>query len=103
VGVDVVARVVDELAEEDGASGRKRAPGPPEVQGARVAVADALFARRLRVDLLEREGDLDELALGAQAGPPSRARQHSAACVGRVIPAYRGAMTLTGRPCPRAQ
>ena len=34
---------------------------PPQVQGARVTVADGFFPRRLTVDSVQRQGDLDEL------------------------------------------
>ena len=40
--------------------GRQRPPRPPQVQRARVAVADGLLACASLVDGFEREGDLDE-------------------------------------------
>jgi hypothetical protein len=67
--------VVDEAGEEHGSAGCKWPAGPPEVERARVAVADALLARRRDIDRLERQGDLDELALDgrrhASLDPPT--------------------------------
>ena len=80
-------RVVDELGEQDRAGGRERPARPPEVQRRRVAVADRLLARRLPVDRLERQRDLDQLALRC----PSRHR-----------PSYRSSSAQNGSR-PRAQ
>ena len=62
--------IVDELSEDDGAGGRQRAPRPPQMQGAGVAVTDRLLARRGGVDGVQRQRHLDQLlpdghALGA--------------------------------------
>ena len=55
--------VVDERGEQHGAAGGQRPPRPPEVQRRGVAVPNRLLTRRLAVDGLERESDLDELLL----------------------------------------
>lgn len=76
-----VGGIIDLLGEEYGASRGKRAPCPPQVQGAGVAVADRFFARGGGVDGVEWEGDFDEfltsfgLFHSCSSGPGERPRQ----------------------------
>jgi hypothetical protein len=70
--------VVHHLGEDDGAGGRERAAGPPEVERGGVAVADGLLARRGHVDRLQRQGDFDQLLTmghGGSAGASSSLRR----------------------------
>jgi hypothetical protein len=53
--------LVHHLAEDHRPCCRQRPPCPPQVQGARVPMADALLPRRCRIDRLQRDGDLDQL------------------------------------------
>jgi hypothetical protein len=64
-------RVVDELREDHRPAGGERPARPPQVQRARVAVADRLLACARLVDGIERQPDLDELAAGWGHGLPS--------------------------------
>ncbi len=57
----VAGGVVHHLGEDHRAAGGQGAPGPPQVQGAGVAVADGFFPGRLPVDGLQGQGDFDEL------------------------------------------
>ena len=54
-------RVVHHLREDHRPRRRQRPPRPPQVQRARVPVADRLLPRAGLVDRLERQGDFDEL------------------------------------------
>ena len=56
------ARIVHQGGEDHRPGRRQRAPGPPEVQGTRVAVADGFFPGRRLVDLVQRKGHLDEFS-----------------------------------------
>ena len=62
--VHVGRRVVHHLREDHRPRRRQRPPRPPQVQRARVSVADRLLPRRGLVDGLERQGDFDELLGG---------------------------------------
>ena len=64
--------IVDQLREDDGAGGRQRAPRPPQMQGAGVAVADRLLARRGGVDGVQRQRHLDQLLHWPTIGAPRR-------------------------------
>ena len=59
--VRVRRRVVHHLREDHRPRRRQRPPRPPQVQRARVPVADRLLPRRRLVDRLQRQGDFDEL------------------------------------------
>lgn len=50
----LIAGVVDQLREDHRPRRRQRSPCPPEMQGARVPVADRLLARYGGVDVVER-------------------------------------------------
>lgn len=65
---DNLTGVVYERGEEHGAAGGEGAPRPPEVERRGVAVADRLLPRRLPVDRLQRQRDLDQLPLVGHAG-----------------------------------
>ena len=66
-------RVVHHLREDHRPRRRQRPPRPPQVQRARVAVADRLLARAGLVDRLERQGDFDQLLLHRHGrGTPTR-------------------------------
>ncbi len=56
----VAGWVVHDGREDHRAARGQGAPRPPQVQRARVAVADGLLPRRFAVDGFEREGDFDE-------------------------------------------
>jgi len=81
--IGVLTGVVDHLAEDHGPSRSERSAGPPEVEGGRVAVADALLPRRRRVDRVEWERDLNELSSGSYLGHlGSHRHQPRAPCTG---------------------
>ena len=61
-------RVIHHLRKDHGACGRKRPPGPPQMQRARVPVPDGFFARRGGVDRIQRQRDFDQLSSGARHG-----------------------------------
>src|SRR5258706_5095939 len=74
----VCGGVIDQLGEEHGAAGGERPACPPQVEGGGVAVADRLFPRRLAVDVVQRDRDLDQLwlvpaRLTGHTGSPPRA------------------------------
>ena len=60
--VDVLGRVVDHLGEDDRPRRRQRPSCPPQMQGARVTVADRLLPRRRLVDGIQRQCDFDQLS-----------------------------------------
>ena len=62
--IRVAARVVHQRGEEHRTACGERAARPPEMQRARVAMADRLLAGRCCIDRLQREGNFDEFAGG---------------------------------------
>ena len=54
-------RGVDQRGEEDRPARGQRPPRPPQVQRGRVPVPDRLLARRLGVDRVQRQRDLNQL------------------------------------------
>ena len=67
--------IVHHLREDHRPRRGQGTPRPPEMQGARVPVADRLLPRRRRVDGVEGQGDLDELLAVEGHGESGRARQ----------------------------
>ena len=65
--VRITRRVVHHLREDHRPRRRQRPPRPPQVQRARVAVADGLLAGTGLVDRLQRQGDFDEFLLRGHA------------------------------------
>jgi len=61
--VGVAGWVVHDGREDHRAARGQRPPRPPQVQRARMSVADGFLPRRFLVDGVEGEGDLDELTL----------------------------------------
>ena len=65
--------IIDQLGKDHGAGGGQGATRPPEVQRTGVTVADRLLTRTGLVDLLQGQGDLNEL-FGSGHGKPQAAR-----------------------------
>jgi hypothetical protein len=57
----VCRRIVDELGEQNCSACRKGAASPPEMEGAGMPVADALFSGSFAINGVKGKGDLDEL------------------------------------------
>ena len=58
----LVARIVDHLCKKDCACRGQRAPRPPEVQRARMAMANRFLTRRRLVDGVQRQRHFDQFA-----------------------------------------
>jgi hypothetical protein len=84
-GVDVGGGVVDHLREDHGPRSSQRTPRPPQVQRARVPVADALLARAGSVDGVERQGDFDEFLAAVGGGLGHQNCSRSASRKGRLF------------------
>ena len=65
--VDIFGRVVDHLRKDDGPRRRQWSARPPQMQRARMPVANRLLPGGRLVDGVERQSDLDELLAGAAA------------------------------------
>jgi hypothetical protein len=59
-----VIRVIDQAGKDDGPAGGQRSPGPPQVEGAWVAVPDRFLAGAGFVDRFQGEGDFDQFFAG---------------------------------------
>ena len=56
--------IIHQLGKDHRPRRRQRSPRPPQVQGARMPVADRLLPRRCDIDGIERQGDFDQLLGG---------------------------------------